>query len=120
MACSYIGEDNIQYSCESVEFSELEFDTCQVDVNYTYSIRNRSDKNAKLDSFLDEDLVEVFDDGQVRTLGKKSVTEIQTNGTIDICEGNSKETKKILAIASPLSGGASLPFAQDSIIVQFP
>ena len=120
-ACFYVNENHTRYSCESIEFSELQFDQCEIDLNYTFSIRNRSDRNAKLDSLLNEDLVEFFDDGQSRILGKKAVTDIETTGSIDICQGNSEVTKKVLAIASPLSGGADVfPFAQDSIVIPIP
>ncbi len=125
LTCSYKsinddGEESTEYSCESLEFSQLRFEQCEIDVQYTYKIRNRSNNDARLDAILDESLIDVFDHGQVRTLEKSAVTDFQTMGVIDICQGDIEINKKFVAIATPLTGGGRLPYVEDNIDITTP
>ena len=109
-----------EYPCESFEFLQLQLDTCNIDLQFTYRIRNRFEEDAKLDALLDESLLDVFNDRQVRTLPKGSTTQFESTGVVDICQGKPEIKKKFVVIATPLGAQQSLPYAQDSIDILTP
>jgi hypothetical protein len=120
MNCTYIGDGDVEYTCDSERFSELEFNQCNITINYTYYFINSSDKRVTLDVLLDESLAEIEVDGQESLILKgDSITELKDMGVINICEGDSEITKKALAITSPVKGG-KFPYAQDDITIQKP
>ena len=109
-----------EYPCESLAFSQLELDTCNIDLQFTYRIRNRFDEDAIIDALLDESLLDVFDDRQVRTLPKASLTQFQSTEVVDICKGKPAINKKFVVIATPLGAKQSLPYAKASVDILTP
>jgi hypothetical protein len=125
MNCTHISDDGIEYFCTSKKFAELQNDHCDIVVNYTYSIINRSNRKIIVETLLDESLTEIViidhvQGGESRKiLGKKSVTDFQDTRIINICQGTSEITKKVLAITSSIKGD-QFPYVHDMITIQTP
>ena len=123
MECVYTDINGTQFTCESQNFTDLELDECDVNVNYTYSIINSSNQTATLDYILDESLSEIVfnSDGSSSLLENNVVNTFQVTDVIDICQGDDEITKKVLAIASPLDSlSEKLPYAEDFLTIQPP
>ena len=123
MECIYTDINGTQVTCESQNFTDLELDTCDVNVDYTYSIINSSNQTATLDYILDESLSEIAinSDGSSSLLENNTVNTFQVTGVIDICQGDDSITKKVLAIASPVDPSSDkLPYAEDFLTIQPP
>jgi hypothetical protein len=98
--CSHFIDGDIEYSCDSTEFYNLQFDQCNIDVIYSYEVINDSSEDIEIISLFDGSLVNVFDDNIIVGAG---VTSLLTNvtGVIDTCEkGGFKITRGGLLIAS--------------------
>lgn len=120
--CTFRNSDGVRLACESSNFTELEINTCEIDVSYTYSVMNKSEKDAKLNYLFDETLREiVVDTGSDIILENNVVKKLRTTGVIDVCQGDDEITKKVLAIASPIDDSSeNLPYAEDILTIQPP
>jgi hypothetical protein len=122
ISCFHLFDDGIQYSCESVDFSKLEFDSCEIELNYVYIITNNLNEKVRLDALLDESFRDVLSQTARGIIDMDSTKEIQSKDVLDICQGNSAEsevTKKAVAIAHPLDG-TNAPFASAVIQIKIP
>lgn len=111
-------EDGIEYSCESTNFTQLQYDQCDMQLNYTYTVTNQFNESILLQRLIDESFQDVIQQSQIINAGSNiSITEV---GSIDICKGQ-EHTKQVVAIASLADGsGQSLPFARDTITFETP
>ncbi len=113
MECSYSIDSHEAVSCDSKEFSEIQFSECSINLNYKFSVINRSDQMVILKSLLDESFDDIID--QTHVLDSNSVTDIHRMSVFNICQGSigSEITKKAVAIASSLdSNEGKIPNAR--------
>ncbi len=114
MSCDHNGID-----CESLAFSQLVFNTCDVLVTYRYTIINNSNVPMRLDALIDGRLVNIIGNPN-NIIAANSNLPIEKVGSINICEKGGEEiVRKGLAVASPLSGGPA-GTAEDQLQITAP
>ena len=125
LSCNYyVPNTDEQYSCDSAEFSQLEFNQCVIDLNFELSITNTYEKNVIIDMLLDETLngLQIKNKNGARSkqtqtpvVGKNSAITIIVGGNLNLCTvQNAEVSKTVAAFASFVSNSTSLPAAQDS------
>ena len=118
MSCAFFtGENNTEYNCESTNFTELQLNQCDIELNYTYIITNKANKTVLLNRLIDDSFQDLVDQSQV--IDADSKLNITTTESIDICEAQTY-TKTVVAIPTFIDSGEDLPFARDTITFATP
>ncbi len=114
VGCSYFGDDNVAIPCTSTNFTELEVDSCILNVTYTYSLVNNGARRLRVFRLLDENFQDIIDQSVI--LRPNIARNIVLPGEIDLCLFTEVD-KKVIAMASRNVGAGiqSLPFSRDEI-----
>ena len=117
MSCAFFtGENNTEYSCESTNFTQLQSNQCDIELNYTYNITNTANETVLLNRIIDESFQDLIDQSLIIDAGSKLYKRIEPT---DICE-EQIYTKQVVAIATSIDSDEELPFARDNIRFQTP
>lgn len=125
LSCTFQdSQSNNFYSCESSNFTSLQFDQCQINVTYTYTVVNQRNQTTSLNRLIDGSFNDIIDETLVLETGSEISYEV--NNTIDICN-NIQITQRVVGIAtffdSTMNGNennGSTQFARASITYQTP
>ncbi len=109
----------MNYDCESIQFSELTFDSCTALVTLKYNVINNSNSAVRLDALIDGSLVNIIGNTE-QIIAASDNLLIEKTSEINICKENgNKVTKKAIAVAGPLNGGPG-GIAQDMLQIPVP
>lgn len=95
---------NMLYPCESTNFTNLEYNQCEITLVFTYAFENKAESSIRLQRLVDDNFNDVIDQSQL--IEGNSEVSIQRSETYDICSSRFGR-KRVVAITE---------FAQGSVV----
>ncbi len=117
ISCVYTDDDTVDYSCQSTNFTDLEYTQCNLRVLYIYTITNHRDITVQLEQLIDENFSNIIYESMLIE-GQTSIT-IRQIETLDICTTRIRD-RRVAAIAQSVSDKSPLPLAHNAIQFQTP
>lgn len=100
ISCAHetIDENNdlVRYSCESTDFTNLEYSDCALELLYTYTITNKAKEPIRLRTLIDENFNDIAEQSMLIDSG--SITTVDQTDFFDICTTRKVE-KRVVALA---------------------
>jgi hypothetical protein len=121
ITCSYFTTNGVEYACDDSEaFSELEFDQCNVDFKYKYSIVNNYEESTTIIKMYDESLVNILGDAPEILGPNSSPLEIEIDKKIDVCQHEGSKVKKDAVLVASLANSGDFKEARGGFEFHIP